>query len=128
MLLVYVTTSTVDSNICVVSYYFRGIFLPTRVYCQFIASSTSLKEKMHETNNKKWDMYYSAQGQKLKEMQESREVKEQKVNEMQEGRKIKIMATDTSHMTVERQEYFAEEVAHIMKTRRQRAADAETQE
>ena len=50
---------------------------------------------MHKTNNKKWDMYYSAQGQKLKEMQESREVKEQKVNEMQECRKIKIMVMDT---------------------------------
>ena len=38
------------------------------------------------------------------------------------------MAMDTSSMTAERQEYFAQEVAHIMKARKQRAEDADTQE
>ena len=54
----------------------------------FIAKSTILKEKMHEDNNQRWNMYYTVQGHKMKEMQEIRGVKEMKVKEMQEAREI----------------------------------------
>ena len=48
----------------------------------FMAVSTILKEKMHEANNERWGMYYTVQGQKMKEMQESRGVKEMKIKEI----------------------------------------------
>ena len=51
-----------------------------------------------------------------------------KVKEMQEARELKIMATDTSNMSSDRQEYFAQEVARIMNVRKQTAEDADTQE
>ena len=51
-----------------------------------------------------------------------------KIKEMQENQELKIMATDTLNMPVERQEYFYQEVARIMKARKQRAEDADTQE
>ena len=51
-----------------------------------------------------------------------------KIKEMQENRELKIMAMDTSSMSAERQEYFAQEVARIMKARKQWAEDADTQE
>ena len=38
----------------------------------FMASSTILKEKMHEANTERWGMYYTLQGQKMKELQQSR--------------------------------------------------------
>ena len=38
----------------------------------FIAKFTILKEKMHEDNNQRWNMYYTVQGHKMKEMQEIR--------------------------------------------------------
>ena len=61
-------------------------------------------------------------------MQEARKVKSQKIKEMQEARELKIMATDKSNMTAERQKYFVEEVARTIKERKQRVMDAETQE
>ena len=64
----------------------------------------------------------------MKEMQEIRRVKEMKVKEMQEARELKIMATDTSNMPADHQEYFAQKVARIMNTRKQMAEDADTQE
>ena len=93
-----------------------------------MASSNVRKEKMHEANNERWNMYYTVQGHKMKELQESRGVKEMNIKEMQESRELKIMATDTSNMPAERQEYFAQEVTRIMKARKQRAEDADTQE
>ena len=62
----------------------------------------------------------------MKEMQESREVKGQKINEVQENRELNFMAMDMSNMTADRQQYFADEVAHIIKARKQMAEDAET--
>ena len=47
-------------------------------------------------------------------------VKELKIKKIQENRELKTMAMDTSAMTAERQEYFAEEVACIMKVMKQR--------
>ena len=38
----------------------------------FMSSSTILKEKMHEANTERWGMYYTMQGQNMKEMQEAR--------------------------------------------------------
>ena len=93
-----------------------------------MSCSTILKEKMHEAKTERWGMYYTVQGQKMMELQESRGVKETKIKEMQENPELKIMAMDTSSMTAERQEYFAQEVARIMKARKQRAEYADTQE
>ena len=73
-------------------------------FAMFMASSTILKEKMHEANTQRWDMYYTVQGHKMKEMQEARRVKEMKVKEMQENRELKIMAMNKSGMPAERQE------------------------
>ena len=83
-----------------------------------MACSIILKEKMHEAKTERWGMYYTVQGQKMKEIQEARGVKEIKVKEMQENRELKIMAMDTSNMTAEWQEYFAQEIARIMKARK----------
>ena len=93
-----------------------------------MASSNVLKEKLYTATNERWDMYYTVQGHKMKELQQSRGVKEMKIKEMQENRELKIMATDTLNMAPERQEFFALEISRIMKARKQRAEDADTQE
>ena len=67
----------------------------------FMASSNVLKDKMYVANNERWDIYYTVQGQKMKELQESRRVKDMKIKEMQENRELKIMAMDTSSMPAE---------------------------
>ena len=54
----------------------------------FMASSNVLKEKMYTANNERWDMYYTVQGHKMKELQQSRGVKEMKIKEMQENREL----------------------------------------
>ena len=43
-----------------------------------------------------------------------------------QARELKIMATDTSNMPADRQEYFAQEVACIIIARKQMAEDADT--
>ena len=57
-----------------------------------------------------------------------RPIGNKKVKKMQETRELKIMATDTSNMLPDRQEYFVQEVARIMNARKQMAEDADTQE
>ena len=68
-------------------------------------------------------MYYTVQGHKMKEMQEIKGVKEMKVKEMQDARELKIMATNTSNMPADRQEYFAQEVARRPRMRTPRRDD-----
>ena len=41
-------------------------------FATFMASSNVLKEKMYTANNERWDMYYTVQGHKMKELQQSR--------------------------------------------------------
>ena len=70
----------------------------------FIASPMTSKRRRTKRTKGRWYMYYCMQSQKVKEMQNSREVK--------------IMATDTDHMTLERQGYFAQEITRIARERR----------
>ena len=96
-------------------------------FAMFIASSMTLKEKMHKEYKERCDVYFNVQGQEVKMMQETSKVKGLKIKEMQEARKLKIMTMDTLNMTGAWQEYFTEEVARIMKERKQRAMVADTQ-
>ena len=62
---------------------------------------------MHEANTRK--VGYVVHRARPKDEGDARikGVKEMKIKEMQENRELNIMATDTSNMPAERQEYFA---------------------
>ena len=69
-----------------------------------VASSSTLKTKRHEENKWRWEIYCGVQDQRLKEMQDDRDVK--------------IMAIYMSNMTSDQQDFFVTEVARIVKERK----------